>query len=272
MGYLQTFYTLFIFVNTFISIITVFSDRNRDIAAIWAWLLLLILFPGFGLIVYLFLGRKISKEDIYNLRRQAKVGLPAYLEIQEEIKAKQFEFLRNIDFNNPENKKYEIAKVLLNIEQPPIASDNSVDYFVDGKEKFEKLIEDIKNAKHHVHISYYIFRGDKLGKAIVAALEERAKNGVEVRIQYDPVGARTLKRSLFKELESYGGQTEPSFGSRLHLLNIRLNYRNHRKIVVIDGKIGYVGGFNVGDDYLGEYPKMGYWRDTHLRIEGSAVH
>lgn len=272
MGYFRLFFTAFIFINTLISVITVFSDKNRDIAAIWAWLLVLILFPGFGLIVYVFLGRKISKEDIFNLREQAEIGLPEYLEIQNKIKIKQIEYLKEKDFNKLENRRYEIAKMLMRVDQPPVSVDNTVEYFVDGHDKFDQLIEDISKAEHHVHVSYYIFKGDKLGKAIVKALEERAKEGVEVRIQYDPVGGRTLKQSLFSTLESYGGQTDTSFGSKFHLLNIRLNYRNHRKIVVIDGNIGYVGGFNVGDDYLGEYEHMGYWRDTHLKIEGSAVH
>jgi len=128
MSYLYTFLVIFIFINTLISIITVFSDRNRDIAAIWAWLLVLILFPGFGLIVYLFLGRKISKEDIYNLREQAKVGLPKYLEIQNKNKSQQLKYLKQKDFNKPENKKYEIAKMLMQIDQPPVSLDNKIEY------------------------------------------------------------------------------------------------------------------------------------------------
>jgi cardiolipin synthase len=266
------FFIAIIVINTLISIFTVFSDKNRDIAAIWAWLLVLIVLPGVGLIIYLFLGRKISKEDIFNLQEQAEVGLPQYLEMQDNLREDYFEKLASIDFSDPKNKQYEMTKMLMNVGQPPTTSDNFVEYFVDGEEKFDRLIEDIKKAKHHIHISYYIFRGDQLGQRIVHALEERAQKGVKVKVLYDPVGARDLKQSLFKKLESYGGQTERSFGSRFHLLNIRLNYRNHRKIVVIDGNIGYTGGFNVGDDYLGEYEHMGYWRDTHLRIVGSATH
>lgn len=272
MNYFFEFFNLFIIVNTVLSIITVFSDRNRDIAAIWAWLLVLIALPGFGWVIYLFFGRKISKEDIFNLREQAKVGLPEFLRAQNLIVEEQLDQLKLVDFNDRKNQKYEVAKMFLELNQPPVVGDNKVDFLVEGDKKFSQLIEDIKQAEHHVHICYYIFRGDKLGKAIVEALEERAKNGVEVKVLYDPVGARTLKKSLFKNIEAYGGQTQTSFGSRFHLLNIRLNYRNHRKIAVIDGKIGYTGGFNVGDDYLGEYENMGYWRDTHIRISGSAVH
>jgi cardiolipin synthase len=162
--------------------------------------------------------------------------------------------------------------MLLEVNQPPLTDDNSVDSYVDGEEKFKALIDDIKKAKHHVHICYYIFRSDKLGTAIVDALEERAKNGVEVRVLFDLIGGRTIEKGFFDQLKAYGGQIEEAFGSRFLLQNIRLNYRNHRKIAVIDGEVGYVGGFNVGDDYLGEYEHMGYWRDTHLRMEGSAVH
>lgn len=272
MNYVGMLITFFIFLNTILSVLTVFSDRNRDIAAIWAWLLVLILFPGFGLIIYLFLGRKISREDIFNLREQAKVGLPKYLNSQNKIKEEQLQLLQELDFKDPDNNKYEMAKMFMRLEQPAVSTNNSIEYFVDGRHKFDQLIADIKNAQHHIHICYYIFRGDNLGSAIVEALEERAEAGVEVKVMYDAVGGRTLKKSLFKKIEEFGGETETSFGSKIHLLNIRLNYRNHRKIVVIDGKIGYVGGFNVGDDYVGEYEHMGYWRDTHLKIEGEAVH
>ena len=272
MNYFATILTAFIFINIIISIITVFSDRNRDIAVIWAWLLVLIALPGFGWVIYLFLGRKISKEDIFNLQEQAKIGFPEFIDSQNEIVAEQLNALDVLDYEQPQNKRYELAHMLMSVGQPPISDDNSVEFFVDGEHKFNQLIEDIKKAQHHIHICYYIFRGDDLGKRIVEALEERAKNGVEVRVLYDAVGARTLKKSLFKKLEEYGGETETSFASRVHLLNIRLNYRNHRKIVVVDGKVGYTGGFNVGDDYLSQYENMGYWRDTHLKIQGSAVH
>lgn len=272
MDYFRMIITFLIFINTAISILTVFADKNRDIATIWAWLLVLILFPGVGLIIYLFLGRKISKEDIFNLREQTKVGLPKYLNIQGKIKDQQLQFLQTLDFKDPNNNKYELAKMFLKLDQPVISDNNSVTYFVDGREKFDQLIEDIQNAQHHIHLCYYIFRGDKLGQAIVEALEERARAGIEVKVLYDAVGGRTLKKSLFKKLESYDGETQTAFSSKIHLLNIRLNYRNHRKIAVIDGNVGYVGGFNVGDDYVSEYENMGYWRDTHLRIRGNAVH
>ena len=108
MNYFWIIFSGFILVNTILSIVTVFSDRNRDIATIWAWLLVLILFPGFGLIIYIFLGRKISKEDIFNIREQKKVGLPQYLEMQEELKREQIMAMKPLDFNDSKNNRYEI--------------------------------------------------------------------------------------------------------------------------------------------------------------------
>src|SRR5699024_3817454 len=111
-------------------------------------------------------------EDIFNLREQAEIGLPEYLEIQNKIKIEQLEHLKEKDFNQLENRRYEVAKMLMRVDQPPVSADNTVEYFVDGHDKFGQLIEDISKAEHHVHISYYIFRGDKIGTAIVKALEE----------------------------------------------------------------------------------------------------
>ena len=140
------------------------------------------------------------------------------------------------------------------------------------KEKFEQLLKDIDQAKNHIHIQYYIIQNDELGKRFIQALTKKAKEGVKVRVLYDDLGSRALSKKFFKEFREVGGRVEVFFPSKLKYFNPRLNFRNHRKLVIIDGKIGYVGGFNVGNEYLGLDPKFGYWRDTHLRIEGSAVH
>lgn len=142
----------------------------------------------------------------------------------------------------------------------------------DGRQKFEQLLRDLKNAKHHIHMQYYIFRHDELGQRILQVLEEKAKEGVEVRFLYDAIGSNRLFKKHMRPLAEAGGLSEVFFPSIFPLINPRLNFRNHRKIVVIDGNIGYVGGFNVGNEYLGVEEKYGYWRDTHTRIEGSAVH
>ncbi|MFJ1626306.1 cardiolipin synthase [Marinilactibacillus psychrotolerans] len=268
MEIIRIVFWLFIFINSGLALFTVFRERERDIAAIWAWLLVITMLPGFGFIIYLFLGRKISKENIFDIRSQKRIGMNQLVEAQ-----KQLIETENLDL--PETKHLdttlELVSLFLESNESILTKGNKVDIIIDGKEKFDKLIKDINKAKHHIHVTYYIFKADGIGTRLLNALEESAENGVEVKVLYDPIGARVVGAHFFDHLKSLGGQAEPFFGSRLHILNFRLNYRNHRKIVVIDGKIGYTGGFNVGDDYLGLYEKMGYWRDTHLRIKGNGV-
>ncbi|MFZ8101908.1 cardiolipin synthase, partial [Staphylococcus arlettae] len=152
-----------------------------------------------------------------------------------------------------------------------LTTDNEVTIYTDGRQKFDALLNDIIQAKDYIHIQYYIFRNDNLGKSILTALEQKLTEGVEVKMLYDDMGSRTLSLKDFKSFRKNGGQVEAFFPSKLPLINLRMNNRNHRKIVIIDGQIGYVGGFNVGDEYLGLKKKFGYWRDTHLRIVGDAV-
>ncbi|WP_370688027.1 cardiolipin synthase [uncultured Clostridium sp.] len=122
-----------------------------------------------------------------------------------------------------------------------------------------------------MNIQFYIFKNDDIGTKILNILEEKAKAGVEVRLLYDSVGSRLLNKDVLKSLRDVGGKTGEFFPSWLKFININMNFRNHRKIVVIDDKIGFVGGFNVGDEYLGKDKKFGYWRDTHIKFKGSAV-
>lgn len=153
-----------------------------------------------------------------------------------------------------------------------LSFDNDVTIYTDGQEKFYNLIKDIQKAKQYIHMQYYIIHNDHLGKEVIAELTKKAQEGVKVRVLYDELGSRGLSKRAFKELIAAGGEVEVFFPSKLHLINLRLNYRNHRKLVIIDGSVGYVGGFNIGDEYLGLNAKFGYWRDTHLRITGSAVY
>ena len=141
--------------------------------------------------------------------------------------------------------------------------------YSDGTLFFEELLTSLKKAKQSINIEFYIFKNDNIGTEILNILEEKAKEGVEVRLLYDSVGSRSLNRNVLKKLTDVGGKVGEFFPSWLKLIN--MNFRNHRKIVVIDNKIGFVGGFNVGDEYLGKDDKFGYWRDTHIKFKGSAV-
>ena len=163
--------------------------------------------------------------------------------------------------------------VLLNLEAADAVytADNEIEIYTDGKEKFAALCEEIRKAEKFIHIQYYIIRNDELWQPIEKLLAEKVKEGVEVRLLYDSMGCRGMKKKDWKRIRREGIQVGEFFPAFLGRLQLRMNYRNHRKIVVIDGKTAFVGGFNIGREYIGLDPKFGYWRDTHLRIRGSAV-
>ncbi|MFD0943974.1 cardiolipin synthase [Savagea faecisuis] len=254
-------------INIFLAIALIFLER-RDPAATWAWLLVLFFIPILGFVIYLLLGRRLRKKHLFRWEGQSKIGIEKLIDYQMDAIEKG-----SFEFRNPETKYYDdMIFMHLRNNHAVLTQDNAIDIFDDGKEKFEKLLEDMEQAKDHIHVQYYIFRLDDLGKRIVDVLIRKAKQGVKVRVLYDDIGSRGVRKKDFQELLDLGGDVGVFFPSILPLINPRLNYRNHRKIVIIDGRIGYIGGFNVGDEYLGLAKKFGYWRDTHLRIEGSAVH
>ncbi|WP_027826406.1 cardiolipin synthase [Ligilactobacillus saerimneri] len=255
-------------INTGGAVVTVFWEK-KDIAVIWAWLLVLILLPGVGFILYLFVGKGINSSKIFDLKEQERLGINQLAELQKE----QWEKNRLIFAGEKISAgNMELPRLFLDIDQAILTEHNYVEILTDGTEKFKVLLDDIRHAQNHVHIEYYTFYNDQIGNQVRAALEEVARRGVEVRVIYDSFGSRGTTHQFFKRLEALGGRAEPFFGTKKAPIHSpRLNYRDHRKIVVIDGRIGYIGGFNIGDQYLGRKPKFGYWRDTHLRVQGNAV-
>ena len=151
------------------------------------------------------------------------------------------------------------------------SQNNGVTLFTDGTEKFASLIQDLEGATDHIHLLYYIIRNDNLGTKIANVLIKKAKEGVDVRLLYDDMGSRSLGKKYVRRLEAANIKVGAFFPPKIPKLNFKVNFRNHRKLAIIDGSIGYIGGFNIGDEYLGKSEKFGYWRDTHLKIVGDAV-
>lgn len=259
--------TVILVLNFIFAVAVIFLER-KDTASTWAWLLVLTFIPIVGFLLYVFLGRGISKDRIFDLQMQKKLGLKD--EIAEQIKE-----IKEGTFPFPETNSIDPKELIYMVsiyDDSLFTMNNEVDLFTDGTKKFEQLLKDIEAATHHIHLQYYIYRSDQLGKTIRNALVDAAKRGVQVRVLIDAWGSTSLKRNFFKPLEEAGGEVETFFPILVPYLSPRLQYRNHRKIVVIDGKIGYTGGFNVGDEYLGVVKKFGYWRDNHVRIVGDAVY
>ncbi|SEJ76567.1 cardiolipin synthase [Bhargavaea ginsengi] len=263
-----TYTTVAIFIlNIFLAIALIFLER-RDATSTWAWLLVLFFIPVLGFFIYLTFGRQLRKKQLFRWEDRNKIGIEQLVNYQiEAIEDGTF------DFRLDDTAHYQDMVYLhLRNNHALLTQDNNMEIFNDGGKKFEALLDDLENAKDHIHIQYYIFRLDNLGQRILDILIRKAKSGVRVRVLFDDIGSRGLRKRHFRELTAAGGEVEAFFPAILPLINPRMNYRNHRKIAIIDGRVGYVGGFNVGDEYLGLNRRFGYWRDTHLRIEGSAVH
>lgn len=255
------------FLNILFALTVIFLERKKP-SSTWAWLLVLFFLPFVGFFLYLLLGRQLRKKHLFRWDGRKDIGI-------EQLISYQIEAIENneLELRNEHIKNYNhLIYMNLKTNNAVLTQDNAVEVFDDGNDKFESLLHDIEHAKHHIHIQYYIFKLDNLGQRILNALSKKANQGVKVRVLFDEMGSRGIRKRHFKKLLEAGGEVEVFFPSILPLINPRLNFRNHRKIVVIDGRIGYIGGFNVGDEYLGLSDRFGYWRDTHLRIEGSAVH
>ncbi|PCS06203.1 phospholipase D [Lactococcus piscium] len=224
--------------------------------------------PIFGFILYILIGRGISDYRIFELKSQLKHGFKAEIERAKKAYSED-KFLTKITDNHVIGQ---LLHMLFISEESLVSMNTGVSLFTDGREKFDALIADIAKASHHIHVEYYIFRMDNIGKEVTAALIAARKRGVEVRVLIDSWGSNGTKHRHFKDLIAAGGEVVYFFPLILPLINPRTNYRLHRKIVVIDGQIGYTGGFNIGDEYVSITKKFGYWRDNHLRVTGDVVY
>ena len=254
-----------IIINELAAIFTVFREK-RDIAATWAWLLVLTLIPVVGFIIYAFLGRKPTHRRLDRIKSQTRLKLKEAVDRQRK------------QFRNMLKPRFSIAQVyrrtimlFQSIDESFLSRHNQVDIFTNGDQLFAQMFDDIAAAKKSIHVEFYTIYNDQIGNQLRTLLEQKAAEGVEVRVLYDSWGSMGVKPSFYANLRDLGGYATPFLMTRSNIFDFRINYRDHRKIVVLDGKIGYVGGFNVGDQYLGRVPKFGPWRDTHLRVVGGAV-
>ncbi|MCT4563408.1 MAG: cardiolipin synthase [Maledivibacter sp.] len=253
-------------LNIVLAIAIIFLERKKPTVT-WAWIIVLLVLPDIGFILYLLFSQNLSNKKIFKLKEEET-------RLIDLLKNEEIYLLKNnqINFKDKSMARYQdmIYMNLIN-DNAFFTQDNDIEIFTDGKAKFDELLGSIKKAKHHIHMLYFIIKNDSISKQILNALIEKAKEGVEVRLLYDAMGSQVIPRKILRELEAAGGKYAAFFPSKIPYINFKLNYRNHRKIVVIDGKYGFIGGFNVGDEYLGLNKKMGYWRDTHLKVKGSAV-
>lgn len=238
--------------------------ENRHPTQTITWLVVLGSFPLIGFIFYLLFGRNYRKEKMY--RKKYFLDKQAFLTVEGEDDPRSEEKLSLM--GDHQGKLFTLAQKLGN---SPISFDTTTRILTNGDETFRYIIEQLKRARHHIHLEYYIIRHDHIGQEIKNILIEKANQGVKVRFMYDAVGSWQLSKLYINDLKKAGIETV-SFGPvKMPFLNNKFNFRNHRKIIVIDGTIGFVGGLNIGDEYLGRNKDIGFWRDTHLMLRGEAV-
>ncbi|QGG48616.1 cardiolipin synthase [Heliorestis convoluta] len=254
-------------LNIISAIVVIFLER-RNVAATWAWLMVLLFLPGIGFLLYLVLGQSLRRRRIFKIKEEEIKAIEKRVDKQKSLLLQG-----EMAYKDPETLCYQdMIFMNLNSNYAIYTQDNSVEIYTEGQSKFHSLLQSIEKAKDHIHLLYYIVRNDSIGKKILEALIRKAKEGVQVRVLYDHVGSSGLHKTFINQLIEAGGEVRAFFPSRIPYVNIRLNYRNHRKLVIIDGVHGFVGGFNIGDEYLGLDKHLGYWRDSHLKVTGSAVH
>jgi len=252
-------------INLGLVFLLIFYER-RDPARVIAWTILLLALPLIGFILYLLLGLHYFRDRRFQLKAKGDRELLQKI-VTEQKRA--IEVDRALE-ETPELDRFDdLAQLLLSENSAILTRGNHATVFTDGEAKFAALFEVIRSAQSSVHLEYYIIRNDDLGHRLIAALTEKAKQGVEIRFLHDDLGNNLPKRH-YRELISAGGRVSGFYRSPIPTVSLRVNYRNHRKLAVIDGRVGFIGGFNIGDEYLGK-GRLGHWRDTAVRIEGKGV-
>ena len=256
-----------LYINLAFSIIIIFFQR-RDPRSVWTWLLALYFIPVFGIVFYLLFGQDMKKSRMFRVKEVSdRLNLP--VKSQEDI-------IRSDDMPeemmDPMSRDFK-SLIIYNLETSGsvLTVNNQVQIYTDGQAKFEALRNALRQARRFIHIQYYIIKNDELFDSIVPILLDKVREGVEVRILCDGMGGRFMPKKRWDQMRSAGIKVGVFFPPFLGWLNLRVNYRNHRKIVVVDGNTGFVGGFNIGREYISRDPKFGYWRDTHLEIKGEAA-
>lgn len=246
------------YVVAIIAMITVLMEHRQPAKTI-AWVLILSFMPLVGIILFFFFGQRIRK-DRYIWQKS----------LDQLTKRSMIEFVEQKNLELPEQHK-ELIQLFVNQNWALPFKNNETDIYTSGYEFFPALLHEISKAKDHIHITSYIIEDDPLGRLIRDALIEKAHQGIEIRFLYDDVGSWKMKENFFELMKEEGIEVHPFMPVRFPAFTSKVNYRNHRKIIVIDGKIGFVGGMNLALRYVkGE--KGEKWRDTHVKITGAAVY
>lgn len=265
MNWLLILGIIYILILVVVCMLIIYDTRSSTKTL--AYLLLCIFLPVGGILFYVIFGVNYWKLKKYNKKCFADENLLKDLEKEWGIKD-----YKNVPVSDPGLGIHtEMAKMLQHELRSPLTSGNRVKVLVNGEEKFPEVLKAMREAKHHIHIEYYIFENDTIGSEIENILIKKAKEGLEIRFIYDDFGSPGINKKMEARFKEAGVEVYPFQKVLFYLLANRLNYRNHRKIIVIDGQTAFTGGINVSDRYINNKANELFWRDTHLRIDGPGV-
>ncbi|HUN80496.1 MAG TPA: cardiolipin synthase [Phycisphaerae bacterium] len=240
---------------------------RREPRGMLAWILALLLLPFAGLILFLLVGNLPVQRKVRRRRNRRRL-IESALARRSQAVAQEHAAMLSQEVDPHQNALIHLAT---HLGETAVTRGNEVSIYYDGERMFSDLTAALEAARHHIHMEYYIFAPDETGRAIRDLIARKAKQGVEVRLLMDAVGSRRIGRQFLAPLREAGAAVEFFMPWGISSRRLGLNCRNHRKIVVVDGTIGFTGSHNVGDEYLGRRRKFGPWRDTHLRLRGPSV-
>lgn len=262
---MDLFFPLVILLNICFAISIVFFERKTPEIAL-AWLTVLVFIPVAGFLIYLAFGRNFYRTRLFQIKEEDDK------KIEQKVSAQLGDITRIDEASDDEKRDrfLRVMRMLLRSNNAFVTRNNSIEIYTDGVEKFKALFGAIDTAENFIHVQYFYISADGLGSELRDLLTKKAREGVEVKVLIDGLPFTFTSRKFWQPLKDAGGKQALFFPGILRYFNVRFNNRNHRKIVVIDGKTAFCGGFNVGDDYIGK-GKIGYWRDTHVKIDGEAA-
>jgi cardiolipin synthase len=264
---LQLFIVVHYVTVIIISAVIVRNHTKRDPMRSMMWVIVLYFLPVAGIILYIFFGQNYRKTKIFSRKALKDQKYLDRLTRQQILMLRKSEIFEDY----PEKTGFKnIMTLLLNNSKALITETNSIVMYHTGTETFDAIKKELLAAKDHIHIEFYIIEDDVIGNEIKDILTCKAREGVNVRVIYDDVGSWGLSRRFVREIRRAGGKIKPFMKVRFPFLSSKLNYRNHRKILVVDGRVAFMGGINIADRYV-TGGKFGYWADTHIKIEGEAV-
>jgi cardiolipin synthase A/B len=262
MRHVFTIVIILLYLYTLISIISVLLLENRNPLKSISWVLVLLFLPILGMWFYLLFGQDFRKKKIISQKSIRSLNQKPFAAFA----------IEKLDSSLMQTNQLNLVKLLYNNSESDGYANNKVDIYIDGESTFEALFKAISEAKDHIHLQFFIFENDIISNRLRELLIQKSREGVRVRMIYDYWGSFNLTKKYLKSLLEVGVYVRPFLPFRWQISRSnKINYRNHRKLVVIDGKTGFIGGLNVADRYVSGN-ELGKWRDTFIRLEGAAVH